>query len=297
MIEQSFGAWLQNKRGDLSLRTFARIIGVDAGTLSRTERGCTLVLVPTAVRICLGLGLDVASFFQDWQGRSFVSASQLQETQWQGALTRQDVERWLLRILVSHQRNREMLISALNLIVGSGLLTKARALPLFALADLEKMLLDHPWLSYEVPPPLLCSSIDVMWIYQHAGLVLPSEVGAMVRMLRTKSGFSLKQLSEMGISTSALSNIENGRVKRVRLLDLIHLDESLQCNGALIALYWWEVSNHQMLEQEWNATCSPYSLEVMHRLVSLLIGVGRALQVIYQEDTIWHRTIRYELGL
>jgi transcriptional regulator with XRE-family HTH domain len=303
--DYSFGAWLEDKRGDMPLRTFAEQVGVDAGTISRTERDCTDVLVPTAVRICRGLGLSVASFFHDWQGTPLLGIYQLREAEWQGALTGQDVQRWLLLLLSGHQRIRELLISVLNLIaLRSGFLTQPlpQMVQLFGLADIEKMLWDFPWFSYEVDPPLHDKSIlaSLMSIYRQGGLVLPSELGASIGMVREEKGLSLRELSLASrIPIGTLSSIENGKVTHFKLCDLIHLDDFLQRGGELIALYWWEVSNRQVLEQEWNRfhMTTAYSPRVKHRLFSLLISVGRWLQVIYQDDTIWQSTIRYELGL
>jgi transcriptional regulator with XRE-family HTH domain len=305
MEHYSFGEWLEDMRGERSLRIFAEQVGVDAGTISRTERNCTDVLVPTAVRICRGLDLSLTDLFEDWLNARLSAAGQLDQQAWQGALTGQDVQRWLLRLLGGHQRNQEMLIAALNLIVlRSGLLTTPvpQMVQLFGQADIEKMLWDLPWFRYEVAPPLHCEAIlgDLLSIYQRGGLILPSELGAYIGMLRRQSGFSLKQLSEeTHIPIGTLSSIETGMVKHLKLCDLIHLDDYLQRGGALIALYWWEVSNRQALEQEWNgfSVAAAYSPRVKHTLMSLLISVGRWLQVIYPGDPIWHSTIRHELGL
>ncbi len=175
-----------------------------------------------------------------------------------------------------------MLVSVLNLI------------------DSQPMSEKRPGFSYEVAPPLHCTSItaSLMSIYRHGGLIEPSELGAYIGMKRSQKSLSLGQLSFASrIRRGTLSSIENGTIRRLKLFDLIHLDNSLQCGGELIALSWWEVSSRQMLEQEWNQLDAPYSSQALHQLLSLLISVGRWLQVIYQGDTIWQSTIRYELGL
>src|SRR5262245_6418020 len=112
----SFGAWLQEKRAGMSLRAFAEKVGVDVGTISRTERDCTDVLVPTVVRSGRGLGLSPASFFLECLGLSFSGIHQFEKAEWQGALTGQDVQCWLLRLLSGQKLGREMLISVLKLI-------------------------------------------------------------------------------------------------------------------------------------------------------------------------------------
>src|SRR5205085_9693119 len=119
-----FGTWLEQRRGAIPQRTFAEQVGVDAGTISRTERHQTEVLVTTAVRICLGLDLSLGEFFHDWQGKVPVGFVQLAPGQWRGSLTGTDVRRWSQRVLEGHRRSRDLLIAALNLIVlHSGLQT------------------------------------------------------------------------------------------------------------------------------------------------------------------------------
>jgi transcriptional regulator with XRE-family HTH domain len=301
----SFGAWLEEKRGDMPMRIFAEQVGVDIGTLSRTERDCTGVLVSTSVRICRGLDMSLSDFFQDWQGRNLQDTGQLDQRQWQGVLTKQEVQQWILRLLEGHRRNRELLIAVLNLIVlRSGLLSSPlpQLSQLFSLADIEKMLWDLPWFRFEVAPPLSHEPIiaNLKTIYQHGGLVLPAELGAYAALQRNQRGLSLKQCSEaIHMPLGTLSSIENGMVKHLKLCDLVLLDDFLQQRGDLLALYWWEVSNRQALEQEWNELqlTAPYTPRVKHMLASLFISVGRWLQYIYQSDTIWLSTIRHELGL
>jgi len=302
----SFGTWLENKRGTVPLRTFAEQVGVDAGTLSRTERNCTEVLVSTAVRICWGLDLSLCEFLQDWQGSVWPNAGQLDRELGQGVLTGKDVQRWLLRLLEGHRRNRELLIAALNLtVLRSGLLSTPlpQLSQLFSLADIEKLLWEFPWLRFEIEPPLQCESIvaSLGAIYQRGGLILPSEIGAYIQYVRRQSGISFKQCSDdTHVPQGTLSSIENGMVKHLKLYDLLKLDQYLQMDGRLVALYWWEVSNRLIFEQAWHNELPPitmYSSRVKHTLVSLLVSVGRWLQYIYQDDTIWLAMLRHELGL
>ncbi len=302
----SFGAWLVRKRGGIPLRTFAEQVGVDAGTLSRTERHQTEILVSTAVRICLGLNLSLGEFFQEWQGSVPTNFVQLAPEQWQGVLTGREVQCWLLRVLEGHRRNRELLIAALNLIVLRGGLVEApfpQLSQLFTLADIEKLFWVFPWFRFEIEPPLQCESIvaSLGTIYQHGGLLMLSELGAYIQYARRQRGISLKECSKnTRVPLRTLSSIENGMVKYLTLCDLLALDEYFQMDGKFVALYWWEMSNRLIFEQEWNnelQPCAMYSIQVKHALVSLLIAVGRWMQFIYQGDTTWLAMLRYELGL
>ena len=302
-----FGTWLEQRRGDAPLRVFAELVGVDAGTLSRTERRQTEVLVTTAVRICLGLNLSLGEFFLEWQGSVPAGFVQLGPEQWQGSLTGRDVQCWLTRVLDGNRRNQDLLIAALNLIaLRSGLLTEPlpQLTQLFSLADIQKLLWGFPWFRFEVEPPLEWEPLVAgLWtIYQNGGLIVPSEIGAHLRYVRRQKGISLPQYSDAThIPMALLANLESGGMaKRLRLEDLLALDWYLGEEGRLIALHWWEVSNRLAFEKEWEHALPPlakYPLHVKHALESLLIGVGRWLQRIYQDDTTWLAMVRHELGL
>ncbi len=302
----TFGSWLEWKRGATPLRSFAEQVGVDVGTLSRTERHQTEVLLPTAVRICQGLDLSVGELFREWQGRVPAGFTQLPPKQWRGCLTGRDIRRWLQRILEGHRRNRELLISALNLIaLRSGLQTSPlpQLTQLFSLADIEKLLWGFPWLRLEVEPPLEEERViaGLGAFYQHGGLITLSEIGAHARYLRRRRGMSLPQCCDgAGITLGTLTSIESGLVKRLRLDDLLALDACLQADGRLVALFWWESANRLALEKEWAnelPALAQYAPHVRHVLVSLLIGVGRWLQHIYPDDATWLAMVRQELGL
>lgn len=301
-MEKTFGTWLKNRRGTLSQSAFASRIGVDVKTLRNAENHD--VLVTTAVRICRGLGLSFSEVMHFWQDTPLEVAAQYGEERWQGALTAQDVQRWLLRLLEGHQRNQELLVAALNLIVlRSGV--QATPVPqmthLFHKEDIQKMLWDFSWFRYDVMPPLNMPVIaDMLSIYQHGGLLLPSEIGAYINFVRRQKDISLATVSATtGIDINKIGSIENGLIKHVKLSELLRLDDCLQRGGEILSLYWWEIANRHALEQEWATLDCMNALtpRLKHALVSMLISVGRWLQVIYQDDTEWHAAIRYALGL
>lgn len=261
----------------------------------------------SVVRMCQGLDLSLADLFREWLGRILPipgPEAHLQHCQ-EGILTCQDVQHWLSRILEGHRRSREILIAALNLIVlRSGLL--ATPFPplsqLFSLADIEKMLWDLPWFRFEVTPPLQCKPLvaSLPSIRLSGGLILPSEIGAYLELLRCQHDLSLKQLNNQSrVNLGTLTYLEcgkpeSGKYGRLILYDVLRLDDCLQQNGTLVELYWSEISSRMCLEQAWNdlpemAVCST---RAKHRLVSLLVSVGRWFQYIYQDDTIWLSTIR-----
>src|SRR5260370_27495817 len=104
----SFGDWLVEKRGSTPLRSFAEQVGVDVGTISRTERHRTEILLTTAVRICLGLDVSLGQFFYEWQGWVPAGFVQLAPEEWHGSLTGSDVQRWLRRVLEGNPRNQSL---------------------------------------------------------------------------------------------------------------------------------------------------------------------------------------------
>jgi len=165
------------------------------------------------------------------------------------------------------------------------------------------MTVDLPWFRYEVAPPLKSIPLDtdLLTIYQKGGLVLPTELGAYITCIRKQKDLSLQDVSTLtGMPIGVLSSMEKGMIRYVKLHELIRLDEVVQRGGELLMLYWWEITSRLELEQCWqaNASMESFSPHVKHTLASLLISVGRWLQVIYQDEQCsddWHRTIRYVL--
>lgn len=298
----SFGAWLERTRGEVPLRVFAKQVGVDSGTISRTERECTGVTVATAVRICQGLSLSLSDLFEQWLGRALPRHGQCVQRQCQGILTGRDVQRWLVCILEGHRRSRELLIAALNhVVLHSGLLVTPfpSQTRLFSLADIEKMLWGLPWFHFEVPPPLqhepLVASLPT--IYHCEGLILPSEIGMYIGLVRSQRDLPLQQLSNQG--RVSFGKLESGGNAHLRLYDLLGLDDCLEQRGELVELYWWEISSRLRLERTWSTLPSQamYSTGAKHALVSLLVSVGRWLQYIYQADPDWLAAIRRGIGM
>jgi len=222
----------------------------------------------------------------------------------EGIVNIQDAQQWLGRILEGHRRSRELLIAALNLIVlRSGLL--ATPLPplaqLFSLADIEKMLWDLPWFHFEVAPPLQYEPLlDVLPSLSRCdGLILLSEIGAYLAVMRTRRTMSVQQVSDQShVSLGTLTCLEGGKAGKLKMYDLLRLDDCLELNGELVHLYWWELSSRMCLERAWAEQGTPVcSTRAKHGLVSLLTSVGRWLQFIYQDDTVWLATIRHSIGV
>ncbi len=304
----SFGTWLEKKRGASTLRDFASLTGVDIGTISRTERGDTEIQLESAIRICRGLGLSLSSLFQDWLGRTLPVSCQHQPESMgaAGVLTFQEIERWLQYLLQGHRRSREILIAVLNLIVLRSGLASA-PLPqlanLFELHDVDKMLWDLPFFRFEVVPPIhddqLIEGLD-MRVYQPGGLLLPLEIGAFVHRLRERLELSPKKLCDQcHVPLHVLSGIESGTRQRLLLGSLLQLDEAIDMQGLLVALFWWEAEARFDLEAAWQKwpEATVYTPASLRKTASLLISVGRWLQYIYRDDTTWLCMLRSELGL
>jgi transcriptional regulator with XRE-family HTH domain len=298
----SIGAWLRSIRGKIHLRTFAAKVGVDMSTLSRVEREETQIRIHTLVRICNGLDLSPADFFADWLGE--VPAGLCREAHHApgGVLTAEDARAWMVSILGGNRRHRELLISALNQIVD---LQEERSPgasypPCFALADIEKVLWPAPFLRFEMLPPLGREDVvaSIGTLARLGGLVLPVEIGAYIGWLRERHGLSVTELAARShLSVSALLHIEAaGFTPRAIFRDLLELDTCLHQDGALVALVWWEVSARLLFEEEWKQRPLPASCQGKHALLTLMISIGRWLQVCYPTG-LWLSMIRYELGL
>ncbi|GHP00668.1 hypothetical protein KSF_107150 [Reticulibacter mediterranei] len=289
-----FGDWLRRTRGILPQQPFAAQLGIDTATVSRLERGENHVSVRMAVQICLGLDVPLAHFFAECVG-SALGGAVLSTEACADALTLSDVRAWMMQIMAGDQRTRELLVSAVHLIVERG--GEADQLR-FVLTDIEKMLQPLPRLQMSISPPLRQEALiaRIAEISRQGGLILPAEIGAYLRVVRERFPLTLSQLSRRcPFSASALTTIESSSFGvRLLLEDLWQLDHALQQDGALLSLVWEEIRRRKLLEQGW--VDDGYTQEGKRALVDLLISVGRWLQVLYPNDRTWLAMLRHEIG-
>jgi hypothetical protein len=105
--------------------------------------------------------------------------------------------------------------------------------------DIEKLLADSRLYQFKVHYPESMSA-DAIWnIYTQGGALSLVDIGAYIRQARHTRRVTLSGLEESGnLSASVLSRLEAGALERVKLIDVLTLDEQLRQEGKIVAMYW-----------------------------------------------------------
>jgi transcriptional regulator with XRE-family HTH domain len=239
-----FGTWVQSMRTqrEMDVRAFAHLVSVDPSTISRVERARSQVTVATVVRICEGIGATPADLLAALQGSRPMWAHRCQKTSASEVMTIPDVEALLSSLRRSWQEGCVWLTHLLNQVAAYSDERNTPAgetMPLIVPEDIEKLLADSRLYQFKVHYPEDMSA-DAIWkIYVQGGALSLVDIGAYIRQARRTKRVTLSGLEEAGkLSASVLSRLEAGALERVKLTDVLTLDEQLRQEGKIVAMYW-----------------------------------------------------------
>jgi transcriptional regulator with XRE-family HTH domain len=131
-----------------------------------------------------------------------------------------------------------------------------------------------------------------------------TDIGAAIKHVRREKRVTLVRLEgSVNISASVLSNLESGSIERIRLIDLLTLDQQLAQEGKIIAMYWSVVRFLQKLvcqrQQDGDTrrgeTASLDDKEQDTKLLTIFTTICRWLQVVNGETTSWIEELRTQL--
>jgi transcriptional regulator with XRE-family HTH domain len=239
-----FGTWVQSMRAqrEMDVRAFARLVGVDASTISRVERARSQVTVATVVRICEGVGAAPADLLAALQGSRPTWAHRCQKTSASEVMTIPDVEAFLSSLRRAFQEGRVWLTHLLNQVAAYSderNTPPGETVPLITPEDIEKLLADSRLYQFKVHYPEDMSAEAIWSIYMQGGALSLVDIGAYIRQARRTKRVTLSGLEEAGkLSASVLSRLEAGALERVKLIDVLTLDEQLKQEGKIVAMYW-----------------------------------------------------------
>jgi transcriptional regulator with XRE-family HTH domain len=238
-----FGAWVQSLRSNrkMDVRTFARLVGVDASTISRVEQGRSQVTVPTAVRICEGVEATPADLLWALQGRRPKWATGHQRMRESEVVTISDLEAFLCSIHRHWDDGCAWLTSLLNQIVSweNGYDNASTAISLIVSEDIEKLLQDSRLYQFKIHYPEAMKAEAIWELYLQGGALSLVDIGVYVKQARRGKRVTLSGLEESGkLSASVLSRLETGALERIKLMDVLALDEKLDQEGKIVAMYW-----------------------------------------------------------
>ncbi|MBU0492389.1 MAG: XRE family transcriptional regulator [Chloroflexi bacterium] len=223
-----FGAWLYQARvaRGWDMRALAQTAYMDAGLVSRTERGCTQPTLDTVVRLCQALGVSLVELAPGLDPQLVLEQPEIDNLG--PALTLADADRFVRYAVRNPDRARGLWAQLLE----AGPYSPAfRALSQTAFPTNLSPALTWPY------PPL--SADRVVEIYHAGGALVPHDAGAYVRQWRQHEGHSLASLERVtGISDSVLSRLETGRERHIKLATVWALDEAGTPRGLTLGLYW-----------------------------------------------------------
>lgn len=295
----SFGTWVATKRGEVSRRHYAQCLNIDFGTLKRTEEAKGEIMLSSAVRICRGMAISFDTMLEEWQHRRLPTSSSLsQDTAKGDILTQQDVLHWVRAIVVGDEQAHAVLAAVLNRVAEwNDMPVKGKGdRYLFGANDIEKLLLDVPWMRYNIafPSPPSITLDTLFTIIQCNGALLQPEIGAAIALYRERHELSSMNLqAATGITLVSLRSLEAGDVAYLKLQDILRLDEALGRNGIVFALYWHQEWFRQEVEEQWHVLKryrKQASLDRFFALVALIVSACRWLQ--YREQAGWLTMIR-----
>ena len=296
-----FGAWVRSIREqrEMDVRAFAHLVGVDASTISRIEQARSQVTLSTAVRVCEGVGMTPSDLLWALQGKQPKWTEGCHVTRESEAITIDVLEAWLSSLRRYWQEECTWLTSLLNRIAAhsdNGSLTPGETSLLIVPEDIEKLLQDSRLYQFKVHYPEDMKA-DAIWnIYTHGGALSLVDIGAYIRQARRTRRLTLSGLEESGkLSASVLSRLEAGALERVKLIDVLTLDEQLGQEGKIVAMYWRACSLmdtvarvHQQHEQAgMEMPASMDRIEQDLKVIELFLTICRWLSCLYPSDHTW----------
>ncbi len=306
-----FGTWVQaqRERREMDVRAFARLTGVDASTISRVEQARSQVTVWTAVRMCERLNMTPADLLGALRGKRPPFAVRQQAGQAVDVVTVGDLEAFLRYMRRRWQEGCAWLTSLLNQVAAredDGRASHGSAVPLIVPEDIEKLLQDSHLYQFRVQYPVAITAEDLWDIYLRGGALTLVDMGAYLKQARRARRVTLSDLEESGkVSASVLSRLETGSLERVKLIDVLTLDEQLGQEGKLMAMYWRACTlieavtrvHQRDLQIEAEAPGEGLRLEQEWRLIEVFTTICRWLACLEPHDHAWMSAFRQRWDL
>ena len=246
----NLNSWLLGGRTNLEMdtKTFAQHSGVASSLVNHIENGEASITIPTLVKICHGLGKLPHDFFATVgfsisphpyldiaRSGSETSANLLP------CLTIEDLEAFLKYYSTEAQDAKSLLYrcyskilqntnSSLDTQIAYQTATEEIHASAFAHASLGAKPLPYPTM---LPIEILDGD------YEQKGVITLEDVGYYLRVLRISQEKTIKEISELtNIAESILSRVERGLNSRVRINDVLSLENFYKENGKIFGMFW-----------------------------------------------------------
>jgi transcriptional regulator with XRE-family HTH domain len=301
-----FGDWLKKVREErkLDVRGLEELTGIDKSTISRIESKSTEATISTVVLICFGLGVTISEFVKALYGKDFPLLAQTESPgvlRGGTVLTLQEVKDLLNSDLpIFKQSYANILNEVFYLQTGKDSQTLQKT-KLFTPEDVDKLLLDSPLYAYELKYPPELEPKLILEIYNQRGLITPNDVGLYLKGVRRERKATLQNLEKSTkISDTILSRFETGSVERIKITDILQIDNVLEQEGIILALYWESCQfNEEVIYKRSKhlGSLSPsdaWNLKNF-KLVNSIVSTIRWLQYLNPKDTnYWIELVKKE---
>ncbi len=301
-----FGAWVQSLRAqrEMDVRTFARLVGVDGSTISRIEQARSQVTVLTAVRICEGVEAAPADLLCAMRGERPKWARGQTDIHEDVVITIKDLEALLCFLRCHWEEGCRFLTSLLNRIAAASKdegRVQGETVLLIVPEDIEKLLADSRLYHFKVHYPEEMKAEEIWKIYLAGGALSLVDIGVYLRQARHTRRVTLSGLEESGkLSASVLSRLEGGTLERVKLIDVLTLDEQLGQEGKILAMYWRACTLMEMVvrvrkRDSLAGVLMPAALERIEqdlKVVELFLTICRWFSCLSAPNDTWVREMR-----
>jgi transcriptional regulator with XRE-family HTH domain len=307
--KRTFGQWVLQYREDngIGLRTIARSAKLNASTISRVERGMIDPTLMTAVRISQALDADPADFYSYLSEKPYDSPIWPEDEELE-VLTIEDVLGFEMLATISPMSVEKILADKLNQIqnkLKQDSLFTITAPYTFKSNDVIRLVSGSPLYEMSLQYPTSIMANSILDIYNKGGLVLRLDALALIRQQYAKQrdkGLQIKKGSEEAkISTVVNSSLEKEKGRKIKLSEVIRVDNVLADKGEILIMSWkaLEFEREAKLNPPpstkyqdpllswWNLQCMKYGY--------MLIVISRWIEALDLSDSGWLDEIRSQM--
>ena len=314
--ELTFGRWIRERREQLglTLQVLVKRSGVGMATISRIENEHSQVMLSTAVRLCEALGATAKDLVFAMQGRKDLPGLEQVRSAMYGknVLTPEDIRAFLRFSTQKPQKGRDLLARLLPKIFDhpdtseryyiTGQLENHAREDIKIDSNTDRLLatlliIGSSIYQFSLNYPHSMNAETTLKIYNQGGMLIPMDVETYIQKISSKiPGAKLDDHLE-----SVLSRISTATVERIKLVDVLLLDEKLGKDGEILGMYWSlskyfdQILHHMPPAQgDWDflEVISGEQIREDTKLASLLITTSRWFQYSNWEETSWLDNLR-----
>jgi transcriptional regulator with XRE-family HTH domain len=226
-----FGVWVQKNRQQrgLDIRTFAEKTGVDPSTISRIEHLNTQATLYTAFRVCESFNVSLPELMKTLDGNYPSSLEQKDYVKEGTVATLDDLENFINSFRLDEEGIRRRIVVAINSLIHGIHINSTRenknGLSPFMPEDVDKLLFNSPIYQFGLKYPSRIKADAILYIYERKGALTLPDIEVYIRKMRPGR-------------VKTFGRMDTASLERVKLSDVLLLDNDTKENGRIVAMYW-----------------------------------------------------------